>query len=128
VEMYEKHLAIAREVGDRACEGTAYSNLELSYKSMGQFQKVMEMREKRLAIAREVGDRAGAGHADAATGQDEPTQIDDRQFEEAARNALDSAHRPTGNYDEVLKVQSQSTVAEDASERRRLVRDALSPP
>ena len=59
---HEKHLKIAKEIGDRAGEG-AYGNLGIAYQSLGDFQKAIEYHEKRLKIAKEIGDRAGEGGA-----------------------------------------------------------------
>ncbi|XP_044172276.1 G-protein-signaling modulator 2-like, partial [Acropora millepora] len=82
IEYHEKHLEIAKEIGDRAGEGRAYGNLGTAYqslgdyrkaieyhekrlgcayKSLGDYGKAIEYQEKRLKIAKEVGDRAGEG-------------------------------------------------------------------
>ena len=59
IEYHDKHLAIAKEVGDRAGEGRAYANLGIAYYSQGDYAKAIEYHGQHLAIAMEVGDRAG---------------------------------------------------------------------
>ena len=56
-----QHLAIAKEVGDRAGEGKTYGNLGNAYRSQGDFNKAIEYHTLGLAIEKEVGDRAGEG-------------------------------------------------------------------
>ena len=58
-----QHLAIAKEVGDRAWEGRAYANLGIAHQSMRDFSQAIENHTQHLAIAREVGDRAGEDSA-----------------------------------------------------------------
>ena len=62
-EYHEKHLKIAKEVGDRSGEGRAYDILSIAYENLGNFQKVIEYQDKHLKIAKEVGDRSGEGIA-----------------------------------------------------------------
>ena len=63
IQYHEKHLKIAKEIGDRAGEGGAYGNLGNAYQSLGDYQKAIEYHEKHLKIAKEIGDRAGEGTA-----------------------------------------------------------------
>ena len=63
IEYYEKHLSIAKEVGHRAGEGSAYGNLGNAYLSLGNFKQAIEYYEKHLSIEKEVGNRAGEGSA-----------------------------------------------------------------
>ena len=58
IEYHAQHLAIAKEVGDRAGEGSAYGNLGNAYQLQGDFSKAIEYHTLDLAIAKEVGDRA----------------------------------------------------------------------
>ena len=58
-----KDLSIAKDVGDRAGEGSAYGNLGNAYYSLGDFQRAIEYHEKHLSITKDVGDRAGEGSA-----------------------------------------------------------------
>ena len=63
IEYHERHLSIAREVGDRAGEGKSYGNLGNAYHSLGDFKKAIEYYQRHLSIARKVGDRAGEGQS-----------------------------------------------------------------
>ena len=63
IEYHEKHLKIAKEVGDVSREGMAYGNLGNAYQSLGNFQKAIEYHEKHLKIAKEVGDVSREGGA-----------------------------------------------------------------
>ena len=59
----EKHLSIAKEVGDRAGEGSAYGKLGTAYRNLGNFKQAIEYYKEDLSIAKEVGNRAGEGSA-----------------------------------------------------------------
>ena len=50
-------------MGDRAGEGSAYTNLGVAYQSLMDYSKAIEYHEQGLAIAKEVGNRAGEGGA-----------------------------------------------------------------
>ncbi|XP_074627332.1 uncharacterized protein LOC141885317 [Acropora palmata] len=63
IEYHERHLKVAREVGDRVGEGNAYGSLGSAYRSLGDFRKAIEYHEKHLEIAIEVGHRVGEGIA-----------------------------------------------------------------
>jgi hypothetical protein len=63
IEYHGQHLAIAKEVGDRAGEGSAYANLGNADQSQGDYAKAIGYHKQHLAIAKEVGDRAGEGGA-----------------------------------------------------------------
>jgi len=63
IKHHAQHLAIAKEVGDRAGEGAAYSNLGCAYRSQGDFSNAIAYHAQCLAIAKEVGDRVGEGRA-----------------------------------------------------------------
>ena len=63
IEYHEKHLKIAKEIGDQGGEGAGYGNLGIAYQSLGDYQKAIEYHEKHLKIAKEIGDRGGEGGA-----------------------------------------------------------------
>jgi tetratricopeptide (TPR) repeat protein len=63
ITYHAQHLAIAKEVGDRAGEGRAYANLGCAYGSQGDFSQAITYHVQHLVIAKEVGDRAGQGAA-----------------------------------------------------------------
>jgi tetratricopeptide (TPR) repeat protein len=56
IDYHTQHLAIAREVGDRAGEGGAYGNLGNAHDSMGDFSQAIAYYTQCLTIARELGD------------------------------------------------------------------------
>ena len=59
----EYHMAIAKEVGDRAEEGAAFGNLGIAFRNLGNFFKALKHHKEHLVMAKEVGDRAGEGRA-----------------------------------------------------------------
>jgi tetratricopeptide (TPR) repeat protein len=55
-----KHsLTICREVGDRACESVALSNISQIYNARGDYGTALKYLEQSLVISREIGDRRG---------------------------------------------------------------------
>jgi len=42
IEYYTQHMAIAREVGDRAGEGRVYGSLGIAYHSLADFSQAIE--------------------------------------------------------------------------------------
>ena len=46
IEYQEKHLKIAKEIGDRGGEGAAHGNLGICYRSLGDYRKSIEYHEK----------------------------------------------------------------------------------
>ena len=42
IEYHEKHLVIAKEIGDRVEEGRANGNLGYAYQSLGDYRKAIE--------------------------------------------------------------------------------------
>ena len=70
MEYYERHLKIAKQVGDRAGEGIANGNIGNTYRSLGNFTKAVDCHESCLKIAKEVGDRATEGRAYGNLGSD----------------------------------------------------------
>jgi tetratricopeptide (TPR) repeat protein len=61
VEYHAQHLAIAKEVDDRAGEGVAYGNLGNAFVSLQDYSKAIQYYAQYPPIAKEVGDRAGEG-------------------------------------------------------------------
>ena len=61
IKYHQRHLEIAKEVGDKAEEGRGYVNLGNAYHGLGQFQTAIEYHQRHLEIAKEVGDKAGEG-------------------------------------------------------------------
>lgn len=56
-----RELERARQVGDRAAEGTALANLGSVYAARGDFRRAAEVYEQAVTIARELGDRQSEG-------------------------------------------------------------------
>ncbi len=93
IELYEQHLAIAREIGDRRGEGDALGNLGNAWAALGETRKAIELYEQ-TAIAREIGDRRGRalgnlGLAWAALGETRKA-IEHEQLASPARSATDA--------------------------------------
>ncbi|MGE3542068.1 MAG: tetratricopeptide repeat protein, partial [Candidatus Tectimicrobiota bacterium] len=55
----EQSLAIRREIGDKAGEGTTLNNLSPIFKARGDYDTALRYLEQSLAIQREIGDKAG---------------------------------------------------------------------
>jgi tetratricopeptide (TPR) repeat protein len=84
---YEESLAIRREVGDRAGEGTTLNNIGGIYDNQGNYPEALRFYEQSLAILREVGDRAGEG---------------------TTLNNIGLVYRNQGNYPEALRFYKES--------------------
>ena len=63
INYHERNLKIAKEVGNKWSEGSAYGNLGIAYQSLGNFHMAMEYHELHLHIAKEAGNKAGEGSA-----------------------------------------------------------------
>ena len=63
MEYHKQHLSIAKDLGDRAEEGRAYSNLGMGYYDLGDYKQAIEYHKQRLSIAKDLGDKAGEGNA-----------------------------------------------------------------
>nr|XP_058945352.1 tetratricopeptide repeat protein 28-like [Pocillopora verrucosa] len=61
IKYHQRHLEIAKEVGDKAGEGRSYGNLGNAYRSLGEFKTAIKYHQRDLEIAKEVGDKAGEG-------------------------------------------------------------------
>ena len=59
IEYHQRHLEIAKEMGDKAREGVSYGNLGNAYQGPGQFKTAIEYHQRHLEIAKEVGDKTG---------------------------------------------------------------------
>ena len=63
IDYHERHLKIAKEVGDISGEGNACCNLGCTYYCLGDFKKAIDYHERHLKIAKEVVDISGEGTA-----------------------------------------------------------------
>jgi tetratricopeptide (TPR) repeat protein len=57
IELYERALAIAQEIGNRQIAGAALGNLGNRYSDLGDTRRAIELHEQALAIAQEIGNR-----------------------------------------------------------------------
>ena len=58
---YKQTLSLAKELGDKAGEGTAYGSIGNAYEGLSNFKRAIEYLMKHVSIAKELGDRAGEG-------------------------------------------------------------------
>ena len=63
MDYHERHLEIAKGIGDISGEGKAYGNLGCAYRSLGDFKKAIDYHERHLEIAKGIGDISGEGKA-----------------------------------------------------------------
>ena len=63
IKYHQRHLEIAKEVGDKVGEGISYGNLGNAYHSLGEFKTAIKYHQHHLEIAKEVGDKAGEGRS-----------------------------------------------------------------
>ncbi|MGR0482649.1 MAG: tetratricopeptide repeat protein [Candidatus Electronema sp. V4] len=61
LELHQQSLAIRREIGDKAGEGTTLNNISQIYHAKGDYTTALTYLEQSLAIHREIGDKAGEG-------------------------------------------------------------------
>ncbi|CAH1272742.1 TTC28 [Branchiostoma lanceolatum] len=59
IQYYEHYLALARQLGDRGAEGTAYNRLGLSHHGIGNHQAALEWYQQVLKMGEEDGDQKG---------------------------------------------------------------------
>jgi tetratricopeptide (TPR) repeat protein len=67
--LFERQLALAREIGDRRDEGNALGNLGFAHAALGQRRRAIEYYEQALVIFREIGERPGESVALVALGR-----------------------------------------------------------
>ena len=63
IDYHERHLKIAKEVGNKVGEGSAYNSLGNAYQDLGDFKTAIDYHERHLQIAKEVGNKVGEGSA-----------------------------------------------------------------
>ena len=63
IKYHQRHLEIAKEMGDKAGEGVSYGNLGNAYQGLGKFKTAIEYHQRHLEIAKEVGDKTGEGRS-----------------------------------------------------------------
>ena len=62
-DYHERHLIIAKELGDTSGEGVAYGNLGIAHYRLGDFKTAIDYHKRQIKIARELGDKSGEGVA-----------------------------------------------------------------
>ncbi len=55
----EKALALCRETGDKAGEGTTLNNISQIFKAQGDYETALSCLKQSLAIRQQIGDKAG---------------------------------------------------------------------
>ena len=63
INYHERHLEIAKELGNRSGEGRAYGNLGNEHRVLGNFKIAIDYFERALKITKEMGDRRNEGPA-----------------------------------------------------------------
>ena len=61
IDYLERHLEIAKELGDRSGEGIAFSSLGIVYSKLGNFKIAIDYHEHYLKITKELRDRSAEG-------------------------------------------------------------------
>jgi tetratricopeptide (TPR) repeat protein len=137
LEHHEEHLAISKELGDRAGEGMAYANLGNAHQSQGAYAKAIEHHKEHLTMAKEVGDRAGEGQAYGNLGIAHQSQGDfskaieyhgqhlaiakevgDRAREGMAYGNLGCAFRSQGDFSKAIEYHGQRlAIAKEVGDR-----------
>ena len=124
---YQDALAIRREIGDRAGEGTTLNNISQIYDSWGRYEEALKTLEQSLAISREIGDRAGEGvtlnnisqiydswgrYEEALKTLEESLairrEIGDRAGEGTTLNNISQIYNAWGRYQDALKALEES--------------------
>ena len=63
IKFQQQGLVIAKEVGDKESEGTAYGNLGSACIRLYDFPKAFDFIQKKLSIAKEIGNKVLEGSA-----------------------------------------------------------------
>lgn len=98
IELLERAVEAARQLGDRPGEGAHLGNLGLAQAELGQTRRAINCFEQALAICREIGDRRGEG---------------------AALGSLGSAYAALGQVGRGIKYQKRAlAISRGAGDRR----------
>ncbi|MEO1144036.1 MAG: tetratricopeptide repeat protein [Cyanobacteria bacterium J06638_22] len=127
--LYERALAVVREIGERSGEAAILNNIGLVYNALGQYEQALELYEQTLAILIEVGDRAregftlnNIGFVYQELGQYEQAlefyeqalaisiEMDDRSFRGTILNNIGLGHNSLGEYEQALEFYEQALV------------------
>ena len=127
--LFEQSLAIGRELGDKAGEGSTLNNISQSYDARGDYTTALTYLEQSLVIMQEIGDKAGEGatlnnlattayaKGDYATALKYLEQslvitqeIGDKKVEGATLNNISQIYKARGDYATALTYLEQSLV------------------
>ena len=137
INQHNQRLSIAKELGDRAGEGDAYSNLGIAYWQLGDFKQAVKYHNQHLSIAKELGDRIGEGRAygnlgiayqclgdfkQAVNYQNQDLsiakEVGDRAGEGSAYGNLGIAYRQLGDFKQAVKYHNQDlSIAKELGDR-----------
>ena len=125
--LYEQSLAIRKEIGDRAGEGTTLNNISQIYHDRSDYATALTYLEQSLAIRKEIGGRAGEGTTLNNISQiyhdrgeydtalkyleqslDITQEIGDKSQEGTTLSNIGAIHHAKGDYDKALKYLEQS--------------------
>ena len=87
IEFQKQSLIIAKEIGHKATEGAAYTNLGSAFRSLGDYKYAIECHQQSLSIAKEIGDK---------------------DAERAAYTNLGIAYSCLGDYQKAIEFHQQS--------------------
>jgi tetratricopeptide (TPR) repeat protein len=97
IRWLEAALASARQLKDRAAEGSHLGNLGIAYRQLGEYNRAIECNGQQLAFAREVGNRRGEGNALGSLGLAHADLGDHRRAIEYYEQAL-TTYREIGDH------------------------------
>jgi tetratricopeptide (TPR) repeat protein len=137
IDLYTQAVAIAREIGDRACEGAALNGLGNCYSSLGDYRQAIDVHTQALAISRATGDGEGEGAALGNLGGcyyrlagfrqaiDLYSQVlviaravGDRNYESIVLGHMGNCYHSLGDYRQAIGLHTQAlTIARDIESR-----------
>jgi len=137
LEYHQLHLAIAKEVEDKAGQGRAYANIGNAHRNLGDFENALENHKLELGAAKDFGDKSGEGRANGNLGLvynslgefkkaleyhlrdlSIAKEVKDKAGEGRAYGNLGRTNHSLGNFTNALEYHQLSlTIAEDVGDR-----------
>jgi tetratricopeptide (TPR) repeat protein len=127
LQSFQAAIAIYREVGDRAGEGSVLNNIGAVYADQGRYTEALSSYQQALTIAREIGDRTREGtrlnnigtiygnqgrYAEAITAYEQALAINrvvgDRVTESRTLNNIGRIYNDLGRYAEAITAYEQA--------------------
>jgi hypothetical protein len=99
IKYHTQHLAMAREMADRAGEGRAHGNLGIAYQSQGDFSRAIDHQKQESTIAKEVRYRAGEGVAGSSTAASPWSVMGDSPVASSLLLASEFSARPAPSHE-----------------------------